>query len=153
MLPIVVTLLTILSVILAGTSALPAALLGLIIGSLAGWHCEPTGATSPMPDECVWLRGECWSFSLLLLVLVFRYTTRVTAGFHPALQADLTCRLGTVVISAALSALFLGHTAARLRVYFATATATGQSSWQQMSLRLSRSWCAIDDCRCAFPPE
>ena len=49
MLPIVVTLIAILSFILAGLSAVPAALLGLVIGSLVGWHLERTGSTCRLP--------------------------------------------------------------------------------------------------------
>ena len=45
MLPIIVTLLAILSIILAGLSAVPAALLGLVMGSLVGWHLERSGST------------------------------------------------------------------------------------------------------------
>lgn len=124
-LPIVVTLLAVLSVIFAGISALPAALLGLAIGSAVGWHLERTGATSRLPNGRVWLRGEWGSFSLLLLILIYRYATSVTAGFHPALHSNLNWLMGTVFISTSLSALFLGRTAARLRVYFAGTTATG----------------------------
>jgi hypothetical protein len=123
MLPIVVTLLAILSFILAGWSALPAVLLGLALGGFSGWHLERPGATRRMPDGRVWLRGEWWSFSLLLLILVYRYATSVIAGFNPALHSNLTWLLGTVFISTSLSALFLGRTAARLRVYFETTTA------------------------------
>ena len=118
---IVVTLLAIVSFILAGWSALPAVLLGLVIGSAVGWQLERTSATSRLPAGRVWLRGEWWSFSLLGLVLVFRYATNVIAGFHPALHADLTWLAGTVFIPIGLSALFLGRTAARLRVYFKAA--------------------------------
>ena len=50
MLPIIVTLLAILSIILAGLSAVPAALLGLVMGSLVGWHLERSGPT-PAPID------------------------------------------------------------------------------------------------------
>lgn len=125
MLPLVVTLLTTLSVIFAGWSVLPAVLSGLIIGGFSGWHLERPGATRRTLDGRVWLRGEWWSFNLLLLVLVFRYATSVIAGFHPALHTDRTWLLGTIFISTSLSALFIGRTVARLRVYFAITMANG----------------------------
>ena len=54
----------------------------------------------------------------VVLVLVFRYATSVAAAFHPQLYANLAWQLGTAFVSTALSALFLGRTMARLRVYF-----------------------------------
>jgi hypothetical protein len=119
-LPVVVTLLAILSATLAGWSALPAALSGMALGAIVGWKLEGTGATSRMPDGRVQLRGEWWSFSVLLLVLISRYATNIAAGFHPALHANLAWRLATAFMSASLSAIFLARTAARLRVYFST---------------------------------
>ena len=118
-LPIVVTFLAILTFIGAGPSGLPAMLLGLIIGGTAGWHLERDGATRRLPNGRLWLRGEWWTFAQILLVLVFRYATSVVAALDPVLNADRTWHLSTLFISAALSALFLGRTAARLRVYFA----------------------------------
>lgn len=116
-LPLVITLLAISSFIGAGPSALPATLLGLVIGSTAGWQLERDGATRRLPDGRLWLRGEWWSFVQLVLVLIFRYVTNVVAAMNPALHADLTWHFSTLFVSAALSALFLGRTSARLRVY------------------------------------
>lgn len=125
MLPVVVTLLAILSFILAGWSALPAVLLGLALGDFSGWRLERPGATRRMPDGRIWLHGEWGSFTLLLVILVYRYAISVIAGFNPALHSNMTWLLGTVFMSTSLSALFLGRTAARLRVYFATIAAVG----------------------------
>lgn len=61
MLPLVAMLLAISSVIGAGLGALPAALLGFVIGSAAGWQLEPDGAASRLPNGTIWLRGEWWS--------------------------------------------------------------------------------------------
>jgi hypothetical protein len=122
-LPLVVTLLVILSFVGGGMIALPAMLVGLVIGSTAGWQLERDGATRRLPHGRLWLRGEWWSLALIVVVLVFRYATNVVAALDPALNADLTWHLSTLFISATLSALFLGRTAARLRVYFATAPA------------------------------
>ncbi len=122
-LPLVVTALAILSVIGAGLAALPATLLGLVLGSTAGWQLERDGATRRLPDGRIWVRGEWWSFAAIVLVLIFRYATSVAQALDPALNADPTWHLGTLFISTALSGLFLGRTAARLRVYFAAAPA------------------------------
>ncbi|HTN63374.1 MAG TPA: DUF6622 family protein [Devosia sp.] len=118
-LPFVVTLLAISSVISAGPSALSAMLFGLIICSVAGWWLEPDGASRRLPDGRIWLRGEWRSFVQIVLVLVFRYVINVVPVLAPALNADLTWHFGTLFVSAGLSALFLGRTAAKLRVYFA----------------------------------
>lgn len=121
MLPLVVAVLAIISFIGFGLNALPAILLGLVLGGTAGWRLERDGATRRLPDGRIWLRGEWWSFSQLMLVLVFRYATSVAAALNPTLYTDLTWHLTTGFISATLSALFLGRTAARLRVVLSTA--------------------------------
>jgi hypothetical protein len=118
-LPIVVTLLAILTFIGAGLTALPAMLLGLVIGGVAGWQLERDGDTRRLPDGRLWLHGEWWSFAQIVLVLVFRYATSVAQAMDPALNANPTWHVSTLFISATLSALFLGRTTARLRVYFA----------------------------------
>jgi hypothetical protein len=117
-LPLVVALLAVSNLIGAGLGALPTALLGLAIGSVAGWLLERDGATRRLPDGKLWLRGEWWSFAQIGLVLVFRYVTSVASAMDPVLNADSTWHLSTVFISTALSAVFLGRTAARLRVYW-----------------------------------
>ena len=123
-LPIVVALLAVLSCILAGMSALPAMLLGLVLGGPAGWFIEREGTTKRLPDGSVWLRGEWLTLVQIMLVLVFRYATSVTAGLNRALNGNLTWRLGTVFIATTLSAMFLGRTVARFRVYFAAVKVT-----------------------------
>lgn len=123
-LPFVVTLLAISSFIFAGLGALPFMLLGLLIGGTAGWQLERDGATRRLPDGRIWIRGEWWTFAQIVLVLIFRYTINVVPFIDPALDADPIWHYGTLFISAALSALFLGRTAARLRVYYAAAPAT-----------------------------
>lgn len=124
-LPVVVTLLAISSFVTAGPSALPATLLGLAIGGPAGWQLERDGATRRLPDGTLWLRGEWLSFAQIAVVLVFRYATSIVAAMQPSLNAEPTWHLSTLCISAALSALFLGRTAARLRMYLAAVPATG----------------------------
>lgn len=123
-LPIVVTLLAILSFVLAGLSTLPAVLLGLVIGGPVGWLIERDGTTRRLPDGSLWLRGEWLTMVQILVVCVFRYATSVTAGLNPALNGNLTWRLSTVFIATTLSALFLGRTAARLRVYYSAPMTT-----------------------------
>ena len=120
MLPIVVTLFAVFTFIGAGLGALPVTLLGLVIGSSAGWQLEREGGTRRLPDGRIWLRGEWWSFAQIVLVMIFRYAVNVVAALAPVLNADPTWHFGTAFISATLSALFLGRTAARQRAYFAT---------------------------------
>lgn len=127
-LPLIVTLLAIFSFIVAGLGALPTMLLGLLVGSAAGWQLERKGATRRLPDGKVWLRGDWWSFTLIVLVLAFRYVINVVAAVAPALNADPTWHFSSLLISAALSGLFLGRTAARLRVYLATASGSRHSA-------------------------
>jgi hypothetical protein len=124
-LPVVVTCLAIASFIGAGPSGLPAMLPGLVIGGLAGWQIERDGATRRLPDGTLWLRGEWWSLAQIALVLVFRYATSVVAAMYPVLNAEPTWHLGTLFVSAALSAAFLGRTTARLWVYRAAAMVAG----------------------------
>jgi hypothetical protein len=122
-LPLVVALLATLTFIGAGAGGLPAMLTGLALGSAAGWQLEHEGATRRLVDGRVWLRGELWSFSQLVVVLIFRYATSAAGGMDPALNANPVWHLTTLGISAGLSGLFLGRAAARLRVYFGSAPA------------------------------
>lgn len=117
-LPTVVALLAVLGFILSGQGTLPALLAGLVVGGPLGWLIERDGTTRRMPGGALWLRGEWVTFTQIVVVLVFRYATSVTAGFNPELNANLTWRLGTVFVATTLSAMFLGRTAARLRVWW-----------------------------------
>jgi len=118
-LPLVVVVLAIFSFIAAGPSVLPAALPGLIIGGMVGWQLEPQGACRRLPGGKLWLRGEWWTFAQIVLVLTSRYATNVVAAMVPALAADFTWRLGVLFVSSALSAVFIGRTLVRLRMYAA----------------------------------
>ena len=124
-LPAVVTFLTILTAIGAGPGALPTMLLGLTIGGPVGWQLEPGGATRRMRDGRLWLRGEWWTFAQIVVVLVFRYATSIVAATDRMLAADVIWQVSTLFVSAFLSALFLGRTASRLRVYLMAAPAAG----------------------------
>ena len=84
-------------------------------------NCEPE--QSRLPDGRLWLRGEWLSLAQIVLVLIFRYVINVVAAMDPVLNANPTWHFSSLLISAALSGLFLGRTAARLRVYFAAAPA------------------------------
>ncbi len=123
-LPLVVAGFAIFSFIGAGPGGLPAMFLGLAIGSVAGWLLGRHSQTRRLPDGKLWLPGEWWSLALIVLVLVFRYTINVVPVLDPGLYADATWHFSTLAISALLSALFLGRTAARLRVLFAVPSAT-----------------------------
>jgi hypothetical protein len=120
-LPCIVTFLAVLTFIGAGPSALPVMLIGVVAGSAAGWQLEPQGASRRLADGRLWLRGEWRSFTQIVLVEIFRYVTSVVAAMDPALNADPTWHFTTLFISAALSGVFLGRTAARLRLYVAAA--------------------------------
>lgn len=115
-LPAVVTLLAVISFVSSGLSTLPATLIGFAVGGTAGWLLERKGSTRRLPDGRLWLRGEWWSFSQLLLVLVFRYASAVASAMDPVLNANPIWHWTLSLVSATLSALFLGRTAARLRV-------------------------------------
>ena len=120
-LPVIVVALAIFSAISAGMNAVPAILLGLVIGLAAGWHLERDGATRRLPDGTVRVRGEWWSFTQIVFVLLFRYATSEVSAMDRSLAFDPAWRFSTLFIAIALSALFLGRTAARLRAYFAVA--------------------------------
>jgi hypothetical protein len=101
----------------AGIDAVPAVLVGLATGGVAGWLMERDGATRPLPGGRVWLRGEWASLLQVLAVFVFRYASAVIAATDPALAADGAYRLVSVCVSSLLAALFVGRTAARLRSF------------------------------------
>jgi len=122
-LPAVVVLLALFGFVGAGPGGLPAILPGLAIGGLAGWLLERDGAAARLADGWLWLRGEWLSLAQIVLVLVFRYVTNAVSAMSPGLNADPTWHLSTLFISAALSAVFLGRTSARLRVYLAAVPA------------------------------
>jgi hypothetical protein len=121
LLPVVMGLLALSGIVNAGLGSLPAILVGLVAGGVGGWLMEREGATRRLPDGRAFLRGEWWTFLQVLVILVFRYITSVVGAVNPMLNADPTWHTTTVLISAGLSALFLGRAAARLRVHF-TAT-------------------------------
>jgi hypothetical protein len=142
-LPAVVAALAISTSFNGGLGAMPAVLAGLVIGGAAGWRLEREGAARRLPDGRIWLRGEWGSFFQLAVVLVFRYITSVVTAMDAALRADLTWHLGTLLIGTTLSALFLGRTGARLRVYrTARPDVTDLGMPQRRGLRLRAPWLA-----------
>lgn len=122
--PVIMIVLAVSGMVNAGLSVLPAILVGLAIGGVGGWLMERDGATRRLPGGKLWLRGEWWSLVQVLLIFVFRYSTAVIGAVNPALGADLTFQLATAFVSSLLSAMILGRTLARLRVYFTSAPAT-----------------------------
>lgn len=119
-LPLIVTGLATLGFIGAGLGDLPAILCGLALGGVAGWHLEQGRGTRRLADGRLWLRGEWLSLVQIGVMLVFRYAINVVPVVAPALHANPAWHLGSIFLSAVLSALFLGRTAARLSVYFAS---------------------------------
>lgn len=119
--PVVMIVLALSTMIGAGLGVLPAALVGLAIGGVSGWLLERDGATRRLPDGRMWLRGEWWSFAQIVVILVFRYVIAVTGAMNPVLASDPVFHLGTTLVSSLLSAMILGRTLARLRVYFTAA--------------------------------
>lgn len=120
-LPLAVVVLTTTSAIVAGVDALPVMGAGLVIGGTLGWRLQRDGATRRLPDGRLWLRGEWLTFTQIVLVLIVRYATGVVPALAPALNADPAWHFGTLFVSSVLSAVFLGRTAAKLRVYVASA--------------------------------
>ena len=124
-LPGAVTLLTISSLVGAGPAGLPAMLAGFALGLPLGYRLEPQDASRRLPDGRMWLRGEWRTFTQIAVVLVFRYVTGAAAALQPGLNADPIWHPATLFVGAILSALFLGRTAARLRLYLRQAPAIG----------------------------
>ncbi len=104
----------------AGLPTVPAVLVGLVIGGVGGWLLERDGATRRLPGGRLWLRGEWGSLVQIVLIFVFRYAIAVIAAVNPMLATDPTWHIATVFVSTLLTALILGRTAARLRIYFTT---------------------------------
>ena len=107
----------------AGLGSLPAILAGLAVGGVSGWLLEREGATRRLPNGQIWVRGEWWSFVQVLLIFGFRYSLAVVTAVNPVFAADPTVHLVTMFVSSLLSAMVLGRTLARLRVYFTSAAA------------------------------
>ena len=105
----------------AGLAALPAILVGFAIGGVAGWLLERDGASRRVAGGRLWLRGEWISLLQVLVILVFRYCTSVASILNPTLATDPAWHLVTAFVSSLLGALFVGRTAARLRVYVTAA--------------------------------
>jgi hypothetical protein len=108
----------------AGLGSLPAIVAGLAVGGVSGWLLERDGATRRLPNGQIWLRGDWWSFIQVLVIFGFRYSLAVVTAVNPAFAADPTVHLATMFVSSLLSAMILGRTLARLRVYFTAAPAT-----------------------------
>ena len=122
-LPVLMVVTAVSSVIGGGIAVLPAIVVGFVIGGTAGWLLEREGATRRLPDGKIWLRGEWLPMVQVLAIFLFRYSTTVVGIVYPALGGDLTYHLATTLISSLLSAMMLGRTLARLRVYFNTPAA------------------------------
>ena len=116
--PVVMILLAISGMVGAGLSPAPAPPAGMAIAGVTGWLLERDGATRRLPDGRLWLRGEWWSLAQVVLIFVFRYAVNVIAATNPVLAGDFTFHLATAFVSSLLSAMILGRTLARLRVYF-----------------------------------
>ena len=123
LLPLAMALLAMSNWIGAGPGGLPAILVGVAVGGVAGWLMERDGATRRLPDGRLWLRGEWFSLVQVGLIVVFRYVTTVMAVVNPALGGDPVWHTGVLLVSALLSAMLVGRVAARLRVYFTSAPA------------------------------
>lgn len=118
-LPIAVALLAISSVIGASPEGLAAATVGLLVGGALGWSLEPRDATRRLPGGRLWQRGEWLTLVQIALTLSVRYVTNVVAAMAPALGANLIWHVGSFLVTALLSGVFLGRVAAKLRIYLA----------------------------------
>lgn len=124
LLPAIMIALAVSGMIGAGVGILPAILAGIAVGGVSGWLLEREGATRRLPGGRVWLRGEWWSFVQVLLIFVLHYAVAVTGAVNPTFAADPTVHLVTTFVSSLLSAMILGRTLARLRVYLTAVPAT-----------------------------
>jgi hypothetical protein len=123
LLPAIMILTAVSGMVGAGPASIPAILAGLAVGGVSGWLLEREGATRRLANGQVRLRGEWWSFAQIILIFVVRYTVAVTGAVNPSLAADPTVHLLTTFVSSLLSAMILGRTLARLRVYLASVPA------------------------------
>lgn len=121
LLPAVMIVTAMSGIIGGGLAILPAVLAGFAVGGTGGWLLERDGATRRLPGGRLWLRGEWWSLLQIILIFGFRYSLAVTTAINPAFVGNPTVHLVTAFISSLLSALVLGRTVARLRVFFTTA--------------------------------
>jgi hypothetical protein len=117
-LPGVMLVVTVSGWIGAGLDSLPAILLGFVAGGTGGWLLVRDGSARRLEGNRLWLRGDIWTFVQILVILVFRYATTVAGIVNPAFAADPVWHPLTLLVSSALTGLFLGRVAARLRVYF-----------------------------------
>ena len=121
--PAVMILTAVSGLIGAGLNTVPAILAGLAVGGVSGWLLARDGSPRRLPDGKVWLRGEWWSFAQVLLIFGFRYSLAVVTAVNPTLVADPTVHLVAAFVSSLLSAMVLGRTLARLKVYFTSVPA------------------------------
>jgi hypothetical protein len=120
-LPLIMIVTAVSGMVGAGPATLPAILAGLAVGGISGWLLERDGATRRLPDGRLWLRGEWWSFVQVVLIFIVHYAVAVLGAVNPAVAGDPVVHLVTAFVSALLSAMILGRTLARLRVYFTSA--------------------------------
>ena len=117
LLPVVMLGLAASSLAGTGASALPAIVVGVMIGGVCGWLLERDGATRRLANGQIWLRGEWLSLVQVVAIFVFRYATSVAVALNPGLADNAAYHLGMALVSSLLSAMILGRTLARLRVY------------------------------------
>jgi hypothetical protein len=122
-LPGLLLILTVSGWIGAGLESLPAILLGFVAGGTGGWLLVREGAARRLEGNKLWLRGDIWTFVQIVFILVFRYATTVAGILNPAFATDPVWHPLTLLISSALTGLFLGRLAGRLKVFFTTSPA------------------------------
>jgi len=122
-LPGLLLVLTVSGWIGAGLDSLPAILVGFAAGGAGGWLLVHDGSARRLEGNRLWLRGDWWSFLQILFILGFRYAATVAGIVNPAFAADPVWHPLTLLISSALTGLFLGRLAARLRVFFSSTPA------------------------------
>ena len=120
-LPVVVTLLAASSIIGAGPAAVSVTLLGLAVGTAAGWPLERPNSSRRIESGKIWLRGERLSLAQIGVVLVVRYATNAVGAMNPLLHANPIWHLGTLFVCSLLSGIFLGRTVTRLSAWFRAA--------------------------------
>lgn len=121
LLPAVLMVLNITGWMTDGLGSLPAIALGFVAGGTLGWLLVREGSARRVKGNKLWLRGDWWSFIQIVFILGFRYATTVAGIINPAFAADPVWHPLTLLVSSALTGLFLGRLGARLRVFFTSA--------------------------------
>lgn len=122
-LPAIILVLTIWTLITADPGMWPPMMVALVVGGISGCRLEGTSAIYRQPDGTPGLRGDWWSFCLLVGVLCARYAANVSAAIAPSEASMSGWNMIVAILGTITSAMLVGRTIARMRTYFAYFTA------------------------------